>query len=1555
MALVRYIPNQFEDKVIEWETGEPTLLSALRDFADNHGELIRPLAWKRKVVTVNDVPVPTDELTNYELNKDDVIEMTHTLEGGFFSSIFGWFASLGKVETPETDADVGSETYDWDGPKTSTKPDQPIHVLYGEHIIGGQLINFNMWSDGQDNYLDMLLALCEGEIGGIMKADESGLATPPSELEAMETEKPFILLNDKDGFDYEESAWALRVGTNTQTSVTGFRSITTVYDQNQVAVPGPDTWTTQYTTNANIDRYGVRVSCPALFKTNNKGKIRSRSVSWRTRHRVASPSGVPGDWNYNPSADTWYVIQDKTKSEVNQEQTITTASRDTYDIEVQRSNKATTAFDAADDMNLEHYIEYVDEDLAYPNTAVLAIRIKATDQISGSFPNVLSLVRGKKVRVPDLGGSREFQDYYWTGTGLNFAKLLDGTDEIAWDGVSYTTQWTNNPAYILRDLLLDTRYGMGHTVDSADLDDDTIDAAARKCWYASEFGSSYESESIESKWDVDPLWTDSDGQVYQNRQFRQIIKAPLLTGSGSEIRIQIQAHATNDTPITGCSIGLRLSVDDFDGPPTRVTFDGGADGTTIPAGTSIWSDWITFDLDVANEYLVHVASTGNPSFFYMHKWVGGAGEDPGPTYYKTSAGDDTLTESVSYVVDNSVESHIEAIQTRTTSETGAARFGEGWHKHELNYVIDSRQDPPGVLSQMAKVSRILIFWNGGYIKFKYEEDETPVQLFTMGNILEDSFTVSYTPQSKIPNIIEVQYADRDNDYKTVTREVVNEQDWADGAPKRINKINLIGVTQPDQALREAKLHLNKARYSKKSIQFNTTIGAAQCEPGDIIAFQHDVPQWGWGGRCGGDSSATNKVIIDQPVPAEVIADPTSYDIQVQFIDDTVEVKDILSVSGNEVTVSGNFSYTPEEDDPYIIGVTDSTIKEYRIKEMTLAANDTISINAMEHVAAIYGDSGASYTTPEFPTLPDPSLPAPQVLGLTLYELHNEVGFGVSFRQPGLGLIGNLITFSDITDGNATTTETEAVKRGGYVKFVSGDFSGMVYKVAYVETDTMIYLEDTSVNDSGNPGTAYQYDPAGTLIFKKADIFLSTDNEKFVKVAEGFGDDDIEYYNCLPGITYYVRVYSVNQIGVTNPTYVEGSIILTGEQIKYPSSPSGLEVENKGGDRTFDGQDCKVVWRMVAPYGGAGSLEPEQAAGQGPINWALVKDFVVQVWSNDLKTKLREEITTDQFYTYTYEKNWEDNNIPTSGSGAIRNFWIKVYQRNYYNYLSLNPAQIQVSNPRPNMTNIIPTVQPVFQGARVSFTNFIIDDNDMDYYKIYYGFSNPPTASVDHISRSTQNYVVQGQLQNTKLYVQIEPYDRFGVGSPSQIASCTTLGFDFIDESDNQYTLAADSIVASIIKNNVIDQSKFNVASLSAITTFCGSLTAGWISGVVITGGLFRTATPGHKRIEITSDGIALKVPGTTGGYGDIRYGDSVGLNACVLYGAGAVAFIHHIDEAVPFYIQQEQDVGDFHFYNRTTTPSGPAEIGDVCVANGILYICTTQGTPGTWTKVGTQT
>ncbi len=1282
MALVKYIPNRFEDFVVEFESQEETLLATLQDFFVNHGQYMRPLVWKRKLVAVNDEVIPNEELEGFVVGPDDIIELTHTVEGGFFSSIASFFSGPKEVET-DSDMD-SSDQYDWEGPSTSTKTDAPVNILYGEHLTGGQLINFNIWSDGEVNYLDMLIALCEGEIAGVMNEDKDTLITLPTTLEDADTQTPYMQMNDEFLSAYEEAEWAGRVGTLVQTSIVGFRNIQNVADQGDVDVPGPDTWTTVYTSNPNIDRYAVKVACPSLFRTNKKGKIRNNYVEYQVRHKLdASPGST---WTYKPNTASWWKIAGKSKSEIKSYEEIILASRDSWRIQTRRSAPATNSFDASNELKLENYTEYTDEDLSYPNTAIIAVRVKATDQISGSFPNVNTLVRGRKVRVPDLGGGREYNDYYWTGSGLNYLLLADDTDPVTWDGTSFTEQWTQNPAYIMRDLLLDDRYGMGQTVDATDVDDDTIDATARWCW---------------QKQDVN------------------------------------------------------------------------------------------------------------------------------------------------------------------------------YHKQELNFVVDDKKEPPDILSQMALVSRIYVYWNGGYIKFKYERDESPVQLFSMGNITKDSFNVTYTAVSAIPNLIEVQYADADLDYKTITREVVNEVDWAAGAAKRRKTINILGVTTVAQALREAKLFLNKARYSQKTIKFGCTIGAAQCEPGDIIAFQHDVPQWGWGGVTTGGNSGKTQLYLDQPVPQDVLDDPTSYDIQVQHGDDTIDIIDITAASGNTLTIGSTFTYIVDEDLPYIIGITDSTIKEYRVLNMALDSKDEIKITAREHVAAIYTDSGEAISIDESPTLPNPSDFAPDVTGLILYELHNEVGFGVSFRQP-----------------------------------------------------------------------------EATTVFNYAEIWISTDNVKFVKVAEGYGDDDVEYYNCLPGIEYFVRVYSVNKVGIRSNTYVEDSIVLTGEQIKYPSTPTGLEIEGQGLNTEFSGRDCKAVWKMNAPYGGAGSLEPEFPAGQGPTNWALVKDFIVQIWSSDLTELWREEITTDQFYHYTWEKNWEDN-VTYTGATPARSFVVQVYQRNYYNYLSVEPALLFVSNPKPNMTSVVPQLEAVFKGTKVDFTSFLMNDNDMDYYKIFYGFSNPPTGSVDHVSRNTQTHTVTGQLQNHKIFIQIEPYDLFGVGSPSQVASVRTLGFDFIDASVNEYTLRADSIVASIVKHGEITASHIGVADLSAINADLGYITSGYLDSAVIIGGIFQTALTG-KRISITSDGIVLNASGETGAYGGMRYGNNPASGANVLYGSGALAYIHHAAEAVPFYMSQEQTVGDFHFYNRGSDPSGTGEIGDVCVVNGSMKICTSAGNPGTWTTVGAQ-
>ena len=54
---------------------------------------------------------------------------------------------------------------------------------------------------------------------------------------------------------------------------------------------------------------------------------------------------------------------------------------------------------------------------------------------------------------------------------------------------------------------------------------------------------------------------------------------------------------------------------------------------------------------------------------------------------------------------------------------------------------------------------------------------------------------------------------------------------------------------------------------------------------------------------------------------------------------------------------------------------------------------------------------------------------------------------------------------------------------------------------------------------------------------------------------------------------------------------------------------------------------------------------------------------------------------------------------------------------------------------------------------------------------------------------------------------------------------------------------------------------------------------------------------------------------------------------------------------VPFYISAEQTVADFHFYNRSSAPSGAGIIGDFAFVGGKPKYCTSAGTPGTWKSV----
>lgn len=155
-----------------------------------------------------------------------------------------------------------------------------------------------------------------------------------------------------------------------------------------------------------------------------------------------------------------------------------------------------------------------------------------------------------------------------------------------------------------------------------------------------------------------------------------------------------------------------------------------------------------------------------------------------------------------------------------------------------------------------------------------------------------------------------------------------------------------------------------------------------------------------------------------------------------------------------------------------------------------------------------------------------------------------------------------------------------------------------------------------------------------------------------------------------------------------------------------------------------------------------------------------------------------------------------------------------------------------------------------------------------------------------------------------------------------------------------------------------------VEVLSALTAQLGDVLAGSITGTLITGGLFRTSVSG-RRVQMNSDGITLLtaspssgVVGTTGAGGDnIIVGTTANGGDNEIVGAGVLASINspQAGKEVPFRIESEQAVGDFHYFDRNNTPSGAATPGDTCVVQGVHHSCTVGGTPGTWVATGTQT
>jgi len=275
--------------------------------------------------------------------------------------------------------------------------------------------------------LKMLLAISEGEIQGDLTAQQIYLNDTQ-------------LANEDGTYNFTGVVWDWRRGTQDQTYIQGMPEVDNELSVG-VAVTQAVAWTRQFS-NLTLDAVRIKLSLPVQYQYKDNGDM----VGTVTQYAI----------DLSTDGSSWVTVVNgsfngKTTSEYQRDHRIDLPKATSgWSIRVRRITADSTSSKLVNGFKVFSFAEVIDSKLRYPNTALLYIEVDAS-QFSGQAPKVTCKPKGRLVRVPT--------------TYDPVTRTYAGT----WQG-DFKYAYTNNPAWIFYDLVLDKIFGMGTRVDATMID-----------------------------------------------------------------------------------------------------------------------------------------------------------------------------------------------------------------------------------------------------------------------------------------------------------------------------------------------------------------------------------------------------------------------------------------------------------------------------------------------------------------------------------------------------------------------------------------------------------------------------------------------------------------------------------------------------------------------------------------------------------------------------------------------------------------------------------------------------------------------------------------------------------------------------------------------------------------------------------------------------------------------------------------------------------------------------------------------------------------------------
>ncbi|MCW9731892.1 phage tail protein [Avibacterium sp. 20-15] len=273
--------------------------------------------------------------------------------------------------------------------------------------------------------------ISEGEIQGLVDG-----------VKSVYLDKTPIQASD-DSYNFNNVDAQGRIGVQDQDIMEGFNT-----SEKEVAVSAQVRKTVPITrtiTDSKVSRLRLTLGVQSLFSQNDQGDTNGTRVELRvTIGERIYPVVIEGKYSSQYLRQFEYGDLPPVPFQVRVE-------RLTDDSKSQRLQNNTV---------WSSYTEIIETQFAYPNTALVGIQFDS--EYFGSIPNRNYEIYGIKLKVPS-----NYDPINRTYTGL-----WDGTFKIA---------WSNNPAWVLYDLMTNKRYGLGQRLGEFSVDKWTLYQVAQYC------------------------------------------------------------------------------------------------------------------------------------------------------------------------------------------------------------------------------------------------------------------------------------------------------------------------------------------------------------------------------------------------------------------------------------------------------------------------------------------------------------------------------------------------------------------------------------------------------------------------------------------------------------------------------------------------------------------------------------------------------------------------------------------------------------------------------------------------------------------------------------------------------------------------------------------------------------------------------------------------------------------------------------------------------------------------------------------------------------------